>query len=127
MHIDHTTFRTNHLIETRDFLISIFDLVEGPRPESIVAAVNGYWLYYENWPLIHIIQSPSTTQDGQENAAEAIDHTAFVLKNYKRFKQKLVDLNVPFTLMDLPEMGLRRIFLRTPTGILIETIFKEND
>ena len=125
MHIDHTTFRTNHLIETRDFLLAVFDLVEGPRPETIVAAVDGYWLYHQNWPLIHIIKSPINTQNRQDDAAEAIDHTAFVLKGYDSFKQKLIDLHVSFSIMDLPEIGVRRLFFRTPTGMLIETIFKD--
>ena len=125
MHIDHTTFRTNYLVETRDFLISVFDLVEGPRPATIAAAVDGYWLYHQNWPLIHIIKSQITMKDRQDDAAEAIDHTAFVLKNYDAFKQKLIDLNVSFSLMDVPELSLRRIFLRTPRGILIETIFRD--
>jgi len=125
MQIDHTTFRTHHLIETRDFLLAVFDLVEGPRPATIIAAVNGYWLYHNSWPLIHIIESPNTMQDRQDDAAEAIDHTAFVLKNYEQFKQKLISLNIAFTPMDLPEMGVRRLFFRTPTGMLIETIFNE--
>ncbi|MEJ5995917.1 hypothetical protein WG904_15920 [Pedobacter sp. Du54] len=125
MHIDHTTFRTNHLEQTRDFLIAIFELVEGPRPATIAAAVDGYWLYHNNWPLIHIIQSQPTMQDRQDDAAEAIDHTAFVLKNYDSFKQKLIDLNIQFSVMDVPELSIRRIFLRTPRGILIETIFKD--
>ena len=127
MHIDHTTFRTNQLVKTRDFLIAVFDLIEGPRPATIAAAVNGYWLYHKDWPLIHIIQSPNNTQDREDDAAEAIDHTAFVLKDYEAFKQKLIDLKVPFNLMDVPELNIRRIFLRTPTGVLIETIFKEGD
>jgi glyoxylase I family protein len=127
MHIDHTTFRTNHLIETRDFLLSVFDLEEGPRPASIVAAVDGYWLYYQNWPLIHIIKSSGDKSDQLDNGSEAIDHTAFVLKDYDRFKQKLIDLDVSLSLKDMPEIGVRRIFFRTPTGILIETIFKDED
>jgi glyoxylase I family protein len=125
MHIDHTTFRTNRLVETRDFLIAVFDLVEGPRPATIANAVKGYWLYHKDWPLIHIIQSPGTMYDRQDDAAEAIDHVAFVLKDYDAFKQNLIDLKVPFDLMDVPEINIRRIFFRTPTGVLIETIFKQ--
>lgn len=125
MHIDHTTYRTNYLEETRDFLLSIFDLKEGPRPSSIIAAVDGYWLYHQDWPLIHIIKSAEHTVLRDNDATEAIDHTAFVLKDYDRFKQKLIDLNVSFYLMDMPEIKVRRIFLRTPRGILIETIFRD--
>jgi hypothetical protein len=29
--------------------------------------------------------------------------------------------------MELPELGERRLFLRTPTGILLELVFREGD
>ena len=58
-------------------------------------------------------------------AAEAIDHTGFFMEDYDGFKLKLTALGVPFSLMDLPEIGERRIFLHTPTGILLETVFRE--
>jgi glyoxylase I family protein len=125
MHIDHTTLRTRHLEKTKDFLIRVFDLEAGPRPAVIAAGIPGYWLYYQNSPLIHLIQSSFYYQQQANQAAEAIDHTAFYMQNYDAFKQKLTDLNVPYSLMDLPDIGERRIFLNTPTGILLETVFRD--
>jgi catechol 2,3-dioxygenase-like lactoylglutathione lyase family enzyme len=125
MHIDHTTLRTSQLEKTRDFLINVFDLAEGPRPAVIAAGIPGYWLYYKDAPLIHLIQSSFYYRQQSNMAAEAIDHTAFYMENYAAFKQKLIDLKVPHSLMDLPDIGERRIFLHTPTGILLETVFRD--
>lgn len=125
MLIDHTTLRTRQLEKTKDFLLSIFDLTEGPRPAVIAANIPGYWLYHNGLPLIHLIQSSPYYKQQTDHATEAIDHTAFYLENYEAFKQKLHHQHVPYSLMDLPDIGERRIFLHTPTGILLETVFRE--
>jgi catechol 2,3-dioxygenase-like lactoylglutathione lyase family enzyme len=57
MHIDHTTLRTAQLEKTKDFLIRVFDLAEGPRPAVIAENIVGYWLYYKKAPIIHLIES----------------------------------------------------------------------
>ncbi|HEX9513483.1 MAG TPA: VOC family protein [Puia sp.] len=124
MHIDHTTLRTAHLEETKDFMVRVFDLVVGPRPATIAANIRGYWLYCKDAPIVHLIESPYHYNEMTDTATEAIDHTAFYMEDYDGFKQKLTDLRVHFSLMNLPDIGERRIFLRTPTGILLETVFR---
>jgi glyoxylase I family protein len=123
MHIDHTTLRTAHLEETKDFMVKVFDLLEGPRPATIAANIKGYWLYWKNAPIVHLIESGHYSGKA-DDATEAIDHTAFFMEDYDGFRQKLTDLHVHFSAMNLPEIGERRIFLRTPTGILLETVFR---
>jgi len=124
MHIDHTTLRTDHLEETRDFFIRVFGMVEGPRPASIARAIPGHWLYWKDAPLVHLIPGSFYHDRTGKAAAEAIDHTAFYMEDYDGFKQRLIDLGIKFSPMDLPETGERRIFLKTPTGILLETVFR---
>jgi glyoxylase I family protein len=124
MHLDHVTIRTHDLILNRDFLTSTLPLVEGPRPASIIAMIDGFWLYYKDWPLVHLIQSPFEPNEEINRHAEAIDHFAFVLTvDYEEFKEKLIRLNIPFERNHLPDMKRKRIFFRTPTNVLIETIF----
>jgi catechol 2,3-dioxygenase-like lactoylglutathione lyase family enzyme len=127
MHIDHTTIRTSQLDLTKDFLIKVFDMKEGGRPALIEKVIPGYWLYFEDKPLIHIIKSRNYHLSTKDVSAEAIDHTAFLLTGYESFKQKLIDLEVPFSIMDLEDMGERRIFFHTPTHILLETVFREDN
>lgn len=125
MHIDHTTIRTSLLEETKDFLVSIFDIAEGPRPATIADRINGYWLYYKDAPIIHLIESYHADNQSSSQSSEAIDHTAFFMEDYETFTKKLTLLKVPFFTMDLPEIGERRIFIHTPTGVLLETVFRK--
>ena len=37
---------------------------------------------------------------------------------------RLDRLGIPYSTMELPDFGERRLFLRTPTGILIELVFR---
>ena len=124
MHIDHTTLRTAELEKTKDFLIRVFDLVEGPRPAVIAENINGHWLYHKNSPLIHLIESRPYPGTITGYAVEAIDHTAFFMQDYVGFKKKLDELNIKYSLMDLPDINERRIFIQTPTKILLETVFR---
>jgi glyoxylase I family protein len=124
MHIDHVTIRTNHLLEVRDFMVKVFDLTEGERPASIVAMVDGFWLYHQQFPMVHLIKSLPKFDRNSSDPAEAIDHFAFIMNDYDHFKQKLETLQIPFEINHIPELQRKRIFLRTPYGILIETIFE---
>lgn len=124
MHIDHTTLRTNKLEETRDFFIRVFDLKEGPRPATIAARIKGHWLYFDDKPLVHLIESIALPGAATGYSPEAIDHTAFFLEDYEGFRNKLDSLNVKYSLMNLPELGEKRIFLHTPTHILLEVVFR---
>ena len=125
MHIDHTTLRTQHLDQTKDFLLRVFDLVEGPRPAIIAANIAGYWLYHKGSPLIHLILSQPIPGAQTGYAVEAIDHTAFFMDDFDGFKKKLEDLGIHYNLMELADIGERRIFIHTPTRILLETVFRD--
>jgi hypothetical protein len=40
-------------------------------------------------------------------------------------RRKLDDLGIPYSRMELPELGERRLFIRTPTKILLELVFRD--
>ena len=40
-------------------------------------------------------------------------------------RRKLDGLGIPYSRMGLPELGERRLFIRTPTGILLELVFRD--
>ena len=42
------------------------------------------------------------------------------------YREKLDALDIHYSTMDLPELNERRLFVRTPTGILLELVFREN-
>ena len=56
-------------------------------------------------------------------AGETIDHVAFCLNDHEEMRRKLDRLSMPYSQMDLPELGERR--LRTPSGIQLELVFRD--
>lgn len=121
MQLDHVTIRTNSLEATKLFFIHVFDLVEKDRPEML-QRIPGHWLFKDNQPLVHLIGSRPHHIDF---STEEIDHVGFKLEGYSDFKKKLERLQIPFSLMDIEELNERRIFFRTPTGVLLEGVFNE--
>ena len=49
--------------------------------------------------------------------------SGFRLEGYAVFRARLDDLGIPYSTMDLPELGERRLFFRTPCGPLLEAVF----
>ncbi|MFP3542464.1 glyoxalase [Rhizobium sp. SIMBA_035] len=120
MLIDHVTLRTADLEGTKVFLEDLLGLTVGARPDF---GFPGYWLYDEGEPVVHLIPGAGATV-GRD--AETIDHVGFRLRGYQVFRKKLDDAATAYSTMDLPELGERRLFVRTPGGILLELVFRED-
>ena len=121
MKLDHVTIRTRDLQATRSFFLTLFDLREGERPLAI-RRIPGHWLYSEGHPLVHIIGSQGS---GFDRAAEAIDHVGLRMEGYAEFRNKLDQLGIRYSTMDLADIGERRLFFRAPGGPLLEAVFSE--
>ena len=117
--LDHVTLRTRDLEGTRAFLETVLELKPGYRPDF---GFPGHWLYRDGEPVVHLIPGQGTA-DGR--AGEAIDHVGFRLSGYAGYRAKLDALGIPYSRMELPELGERRLFIRTPGGILLELVFRE--
>lgn len=117
--LDHVTLRTADLEGTRAFLVGLLGLAVGPRPDF---GFPGYWLYAEGRPIMHLIPGGGRPVD---RMGEAIDHVAFRLTGYSAFRARLDIAGIGYSTMDLPDLGERRLFVLTPTGILLELVFRE--
>jgi hypothetical protein len=47
------------------------------------------------------------------------------LNGHQGMRRKLDRLSITHSQMDLPEIGERRLFIRTPTAILLELVFRD--
>jgi len=121
MNLDHVTIRTRDLPAARSFFLTVFGLEEGERPLAI-RRIPGHWLYSEGLPLIHLIGSRGY---GVDRSAEAIDHVGLRLEGYASFRQKLDQLGIRYSTMDLADLQERRLFFHTPGGPLLEAVFSE--
>ena len=117
--LDHVTLRTNDLDGTRAFLETVLDLKPGYRPAF---SFPGYWLYADGDPVVHLIPGHGGPAD---RTGETIDHVGFRLADYDGMRRKLDGLGIRYSRMELPELGERRLFIRTPTNILLELVFRD--
>src|SRR3954453_329891 len=106
--LDNANMRTYDLEGTRAFLETVLDLKPGYRPNF---SFPGYWLYANGEPIVHLIPGHG---DPVDRAGEVIDHVAFRLADHDGMRLKLDRLSVPYSEMELPELGERRLFIRTP-------------
>jgi catechol 2,3-dioxygenase-like lactoylglutathione lyase family enzyme len=116
--LDHATLRTSDLEGTRNFLEAVLDLTLGYRPAF---PFPGYWLCADGEPIVHVIPGRGGRVD---RSGETIDHVDFRLGGYDRYRDKLTTLGIRYSPMDLTELDERRIFIRTPTGVLLELVFR---
>jgi catechol 2,3-dioxygenase-like lactoylglutathione lyase family enzyme len=117
--LDHATLRTHDLEGTKAFLEAVLELKSGYRPAF---SFPGYWLYAGDEPIVHLIPGQGGRVD---RSGETIDHVAFRLADHDGMRRRLEGLSIPYSRMELPELGERRLFIRTPTGILLELVFRE--
>ena len=117
--LDHVTLRTHDLEGTSAFFGIVLGLKPGYRPASIFP---GYWLYGGGRAVVHLVPGSGGTVD---RTGETIDHVAYQLTDHDGLRRKLDDLSIPYSRMELPELGERRLFVQTPTGILLELVFRE--
>jgi hypothetical protein len=96
-------------------------LKPGYRPDF---PLPGTWLYANDEPVVHLILASGGSVDRR---SETIDHVGFRLRCYDDYRHKLEALGVSYSKMELPELGARCLFVRTPTGILLELVFRESD
>ena len=116
--LDHVTLRTGDLEGTKDFLEAVLDLASGYRPNF---PFPGYWLYSGEEPLVHLIPAGG----GPDRAGEGIDHVGFRLIDHDFHLAKLDRMGIAYSQLELRELGERRLFLRTPGGILLELVFRD--
>jgi catechol 2,3-dioxygenase-like lactoylglutathione lyase family enzyme len=116
--LDHVTLRTRDLEGVKAFFETVLGLEAGYRPAFHFP---GYWLYAAGQPVIHLIPGQGGPVD---RMGETIDHVGFRLDDHEAMRLKLDRLSIPYSQMNLPELGERRLFLRTPTGILLELVFR---
>ena len=119
MHIDHINISApaELLLKVRDFYCDILGLSEGFRPKF---SRNGFWLYSEGKPIIHLVES----LDHHRNERQGFfDHFALQASGLEKVLEQLNTTGIEYKLSYLPEINLSQVFFKDPSGIGVEVNF----
>jgi len=119
MHIDHINISAppELLEKVRHFYCHVFDLTDGFRP---VFSKNGFWLYAQDKPIIHLVESHEHHQNEKQGY---FDHFALQTTGLANVLEKLDEIGIPYRTTTVPEIGLTQIFCKDPSGTGVEVNF----
>lgn len=130
--LDHYSIRTTDVETTRKFYTEALGFETGPRPNF---PFPGVWLYQGGIAVVHVVgidsNDSSGLQDylgGRTEAGEgtgAIDHVAFLGRDFEDMRAHFQTANVPFRERKVPNMDLMQIFVSDPNGVTIELNFPQ--
>jgi catechol 2,3-dioxygenase-like lactoylglutathione lyase family enzyme len=120
MKLDHATIVTQDLEGARRFLCGIVGLSDGPRPPF---SVNGYWLYADGRPVIHLVEATLPALTGR--ASPRIDHIALRVDDaaeWAALVERMESNNVPYTLAEVPLANELQLFVSLAPGVVVEVV-----
>lgn len=129
--LNHLNIRTPDFKRTVDFLRDALGMKVSPVPEfdSIEKAA---WIYDDSGvPVLHLARADvpySPTEvlpDEAPRGSGAIQHVALSCADFEAMRSRLTALDLSFRENYLPKAGIRQIFVRDPTDILLELNFRE--
>ena len=119
MHLDHINISApaELLIKVRDFYCDLLGLAEGFRPEF---RKNGFWLYSEGKPIVHLVDSVEHHRNEKQGF---FDHFALQATGLAGLIEKLDAAGVVYKMSYLAEIDLSQVFCKDPSGIGVEINF----
>jgi len=129
MHLrfDHIALRAKEPERLKNFLIAL-GFEEGKRPNF---PFEGYWLYSEGKPVIHIFGAGARFRD-EENMGRSrhpkhiVDHICFASDDYAAVMQTIKRHGFEYSSNVVPQSNIAQIFLRGPENLIIEIQAKIN-
>lgn len=127
--VNHLNIRTPDFTRTVAFLRDALGMKVTPRPESD-SIERVAWVYDASGaPLLHLASadvpySPTEVLPAPPpRGSGAIHHVALACSDFEAMRSRLVALDIGFRESYVPETGVRQIFVRDPTDILVELNF----
>ena len=130
-HLEHYLVVSEVLEQTKNFYCSVLGLVVGFRPEL---GFDGYWLYTGDIPCLHLADRESyreykarvgTPVPKQTADTGAIDHIAFNAVGFDATISRLETQGLDYRRNDIPDIGLRQLFVQDPNAVTLELNFRE--
>ena len=129
--MEHFLVLTDDIEKTKEFYCDGLGMNDGFRPELDFP---GYWVYLGDIPVVHIAEHRSYIDwtrtvnipiSSGPPGTGALDHIAFNCENFSAVKSSLEAKGFELSSNELPDIGLKQIFLSDPNGLGIELNFRE--
>lgn len=132
----HYSIRTTDLDAALRFYKDVLGFREGFRPGF---RFPGAWLYLGDekdgdYGVVHLIGVDDETEKylgarraAADGATGALDHIAFDATGIARMRARLDAQGVVYTEREVPDLGLRQMFLHDPSGITLELNFPADE
>ena len=119
MHIDHINISApaGLLLKIKGFYCDVLGLEEGFRPKL---SKNGFWLYSEGKPIIHLVESNAHYPNEKQGY---FDHFALQGSGLAKVIDKLDVAGIQYRLNYLQETDLSQVFCKDPSGTGVEINF----
>jgi catechol 2,3-dioxygenase-like lactoylglutathione lyase family enzyme len=123
MKLDHATIVAQDCQGARDFFVDIAGMTVGPRPPF---GFEGYWLYVDGAPVIHLIASdPALAAPSGGAAASRIDHVALrvsTVDEWRGLLGRMKENAIDYAEADVPLTGEKQMFVRLAPGVVVEFV-----
>ena len=131
--LDHVNIRTPDVPGTSDFFCDLLGLRKGIAPGA-ASIETGCWVYDPaDRPIIHIgpidAQYPSDAMIPFTPArgSGSVHHVALECDDHAGIVARLEAAGLDYAVSDIPQIGLRQIFVEERNGILLELNFRNGN
>ncbi len=127
--IDHVNIRTSDVVGTGRFFADVLAMTVTPSPGDPDPQRAAWICDAEGRAVVHL--AARTILYPWEKAAPAeepagsgrLHHVALRCSGYPAMVERLTGQNLDFQTNDVPQVGLRQLFVMEPNGILLELNF----
>ena len=122
----HIAVKTHNLEATKEFYIKVLGLIDIYRPDF---GFPGAWLAAPipgGQAILHCYAGgPALGADGKtELGTAAIDHISFSCSGYHEYRQKFIEMNLPYREFLVPNTTIWQLFVYDPSGVQLELTFE---
>ena len=123
--IQHVAIRTDDLEATNSFYTDVLGMRLAPRPDFNFP---GSWLQMGE-TMIHVMAGTGALDDNGRFSpgSNAVDHLAFGARGFDAYKQEFQERGLDWRENGIAGFGLWQLFVKDPSGIVIELNFNVGD
>jgi catechol 2,3-dioxygenase-like lactoylglutathione lyase family enzyme len=129
--LNHVNIRTPEFKRTVEFLRETLGMTVSPVPNAVSIEKAAWLCDHTGQPILHLASADVPYSPTERlpavapRGSGAIQHIALSCSDFNGTRARLAALNISFRESAIPEAGIRQIFVRDPTDIVLELSFSE--